>query len=176
MAALVLGVTASAGAQTSTTSSSSTTSTSTTSTSTTSTTRVNPCAGQPCTAEPPVATLSGSGGDVRLPPSDFCWRQITGELTQCQASTPSPNAPVNLVVRSGETLTLSFATTLRTSEVILHREGPTTLTPANPTAFVADFRVGVYTITFQTKWFQGDVSYFLKVDVRAAPRPLALTG
>ena len=50
------------------------------------------------------------------------------------------------------------------------------LTPANPTVFVADLSVGIYLIRFQTKWHQGHVAYLLKVDVRAQPRPLALTG
>jgi hypothetical protein len=177
MAALLWGATATAGAQTSTTSSSSTTSTS--STSTTSTTRANPCTGQPCTADPPVATLSGSAGDVRLDPFGYCWREIVGDLTRCQVPALALDIPVGMVLRSGETLTLRFATTLLPSEVVLQSGGQrTALTPTNPTSFVVDLPVGVQIITFQTQWFQGDVSYFLKVDVRAQtqPRVLTLTG
>src|SRR5215212_1715010 len=123
---------------TSSSTSTSTTSTSTTSTSTTSTTVVNPCTGQPCTAQPPVATLSGSAGDVRLDPFEFCWRAITGDVTQGQAATPALDVPVGLVVRSGETLTLAFAAALRPTEVVLLRGdqsgvNPSALTAANPT-------------------------------------------
>jgi hypothetical protein len=191
-AVLIWGVSATAVAQTttssSTTSSTSTsttsTSTSTTSASTTSTTRVNPCTGQPCTADPPEATLSGSGGSARLFP-EGCWQEIVGELTKCVISARALDPPVGLVVRTGETLTLRFDTTLLPREVILHQENQpgagTVLTPANPTTFVADLPVGVYFISFTTKWAQGDVGYSLEIDVRAAtpaqdPRPLALTG
>ena len=173
--------TTSTSTSTSSTSSSSTTSTSATSTSTTSTTVAHPCTNQPCTVDPPAATLSGSGGDARLGPFEACWREITGESTKCLVSTPALDEPVGLVIRAGETLTLRFDTTMRPSEVVLVRgDQPggnrTVLTPSNPTTFVADLPVGVYVISFQTKWTQGDVSYRLKVDVRAAPRPLALTG
>lgn len=187
MAVLIWGVSATAMAQTTTSSSSttsststSTTSTSTTSTSTTSTTRVNPCTTQPCTPDPPVATLSGSGGNVRLVSFGFCWREMTGDLTKCVTAARALDEPVGLVVRAGETLTLSFATALLPSEVVFHRENQpgagTALAPTNPTTVVADLPVGVYYVSFQTKWTQGDVGYSLKIDVRAGGRPLALTG
>ena len=186
MAILFWGGSATAMAQTTTSSSTtsststSTTSTSTTSTSTTSTTRVNPCTSQPCTADPPVATLSGSGGNVRLESSGYCWREIVGDLTRCLASARPLDEPVRLVVRSGETLTLGFATTLLPREVVFHRENQpgtgTVLAPTNPTTLVADLPIGIYYVSFQTKWAQGDVGYSLKIDVRAQPRPLALTG
>ena len=185
MAVLLWGVSATAMAQTTTSSSTtststSTTSTSTTSTSTTSTTRVNPCTSQPCTADPPVATLSGSGGNVRLESSGYCWREIVGDLTRCLTAARPLDEPVRLVVRSGETLTLGFATTLLPREVVFHRENQpgagTALAPTNPTTLGANLPIGVYYVSFQTKWAQGDVGYSLKIDVRAQPRPLALTG
>jgi len=195
---VVLGVLAGngAGAQTTTTSSTTTSSsttssplvTTTTSTSTTSTTVVNPCTGQPCTVQPPQATLSGSGGEAALLLSRSCWRSPTptaqGLVTACLLATLAPDIPVGLVVRRGETLTLQFVIGMAPTEVRLLRfpDGePTTLTPANPTVFVNDLPVGVYLISFATKWNQGDASYVLKVDVRGPapvsdPRPLALTG
>ena len=185
LAVLIWGASATAMAQTTTSSSSttssstSTTSTSTTSPSTTSTTRVNPCATQPCTADPPVATLSGSGGNVRLESFGYCWRDIVGDGGKCRTSARALDEPVRLVVRSGETLTLSFATTLRPTEVLLldgGRDTGTALALVNPTTFVANFPVGVDTIGFATRWTQGYVNYGLKIDVRAQPRPLALTG
>ncbi len=191
MAVVIWGVSATATAQTTTSSSpttsstststsSTSSSTSTTSTSTTSTTRVNPCAGQPCTADPPAATLSGSGGTARLFP-EGCWREIVGDLTKCLISARALDVPAGLVVRNGETLTLRFETTLLPREVVLlngeNQPGASTaLTPTNPTTFVANLPVGIDFIGFTTKWNQGDVSYSLKVDVRAEPRPLALTG
>lgn len=128
-----------------------------------------------------MATLSGSGGNARLGPFSACWRDMTGDTTTCLAAAVSLDEPVGLVVGTGETLTLRFDTTMRPSEAVLLRgdqpgANPTVLTPANPTTFVADLPVGVYAISFQTKWTQGDVTYRIKVDVRAAPRPLALTG
>jgi len=183
-----------AGAQTTTTTSSTTTPVVilTTSTSTTSTTVVNPCTGQPCTDLPPVATLAGSAGDVRLESFDYCWRLPTpvpgqGLVTRCAIGTPAPEAsvPVGLVVRRGERLTLRFAITMAPTEVLLQRGdvpgvAPVALTAANPTSFVADLPVGTYFVNFRTKWNQGDVSYRLKIEVRAAtasePRVIALTG
>ena len=186
-----------AGAQTTTTTSSSTTTsavptTTSTSTSTTSTTVVNPCTGQPCTDLPPVATLTGSAGDVRINPFGYCWRLPApvpgGPVTQCLVATPAPDAevPVGLVVRRGETLSLRFAATMTPTEVLLQRGdvpgvAPVPLTAANPTSFVADLPVGTYYVVFKTKWNQGDVDYRLKVEVRAPatasePRVLALTG
>lgn len=179
---------------TSTTTSSSTTSSTTvlttTSTSTTSTTVVNPCAGQPCTDLPPVATLSGSGGDIRLNPFSYCWRLPApvaghGLVTQCLAPALALDDPVQWVVRSGERLTLRFATDMSPTEIVLQRSDQpggtaTPLTLANPTSFVADLPVGTVVLNFRTKWNQGDVTYRLKVEVRAAtasePRILALTG
>lgn len=184
-----------AGAQTTTTTSSTTTSVvllTTSSTSTTSTTVVNPCTGQPCTDLPPVATLSGSAGDVRIESFGNCWRlpaPVAGQglVTRCVIGTPAPEAsvPVGLVVRRGETLTLRFAINMAPTEVLLQRsdvaEAPAVaLTAANPTSFVADLPVGTYFVTFRTKWNQGDVEYRVKVEVRAAtasePRIIALTG
>ncbi len=64
--------------------------------------------------------------------------------------------------------------------MVFHREhqpgGGTGLAPTNPTTLVADLPVGLYYVSFQTKWTQGEVGYSLKIDVRAQPRPLALTG
>jgi hypothetical protein len=139
-----------------------------------------------------VATLSGSSGDVVLNPSGYCWRSPTptaqGLTTACLISTPALNTPVEMIVRRGETLTLRFAIGMSPTEVLLLRgtDPPsdittTALTAANPTTFAADLAVGVHVLTFQTKWNQGDASYRLKVEVRAAPtaadpRPLVLTG
>ena len=196
VALVAWGMATTAGAQTSTTSSSSTSTsvailtTTTTSTSTTSTTVVNPCTGQPCTENPPVATLSGSGGDIRLDPFGYCWRlpdPVPGQglVTQCLAPALALDDPVRFVIRSGETLTLRFATNLVPAEVRLQRGdqpgGATTpLTAATPTSFMADLPVGPLVLIFRTKWNQGDVDYRVKVEVRAAaasdPRPLALTG
>jgi len=106
-------------------------------------------------------------------------------VTACLLATLAPDIPVGLVVRRGETLTLRFAIGMAPTEVRLRRfpdgEPTTALTPANPTVFVNDLPVGVYLISFATKWNQGDASYVLKVDVRAPatasePRVLALTG
>ena len=117
---------------------------------------------------------------MRLPSFDYCWREIVGELTKCLISARALDVPVGLVVLAGETLTLRFETTLLPREVVLHRENHlgagTVLTPTNPTTFAANLPVGVYFISFATKWNQGDVGYSLKIEVRAQPRPLALTG
>jgi hypothetical protein len=91
---------------------------------------------------------------------------------------------VGLVIRNGETLTLSFASAMAPTGVVLQRGEPTTpLTPANPTTLLANLPVGVYLISFNTTWNQGTANYLLKVDVRAAGGPatptsgtIALTG
>ena len=190
----VLGLLAGGGAGAQTTSTSSTTSSSTTTsvgipTTTTSTTVVNPCASQPCTEGLPVATLSGSAGDIRLNPFSSCWRLPTpvpghGLVTQCLAAAVSLDDPVQWIVRRGERLTLRFATPLSPTEILLQRGdqavATTPLTLANPTSFVADFPVGPVVLNIRTKWNQGNVDYRLKVEVRAAtatePRRIALTG
>ena len=162
---------------------------------TTSTTVGNPCTGQPCTVDPPVATLSGSGGEVRLNPLGFCWRApeptagAGGQISsRCVAAALAPfeSIPVGLVVRTGETLTLRFAIGMAPTEVVLRRGDQTStvaLTPGNPTVFTADLGAGVYLLFFTTKWNQGSADYLLKVDARAAGSPatprtgtLTLTG
>jgi hypothetical protein len=188
-----LFVTTGAGAQTTTTTSSSTTSSTvavtTTMAATTTTTVANPCAGQPCTVDPPVATLSGSGGETPLSPLPYCWRAPTsgtdGPVTRCATPALALDIPVGLVVRQGETLTLRFGIGMSPTQVVLaRRDQPTTaLTPGNPTVFVADLPVGQQLVSFVTTWLQGEATYLVKLDVRAAavpttssPRPLALTG
>ncbi len=159
---------------------------------TTSTTVVNPCIGQPCTADPPVATLSGTGGSVRLTSFNFCWQNpvfaVDGPRSRCVAGALAPfeSIPVGLVVRSGEALTLSFDTRMSPTAVALVRGDQTTaLTARNPTEFTASLPVGTYLVFLKTQWIQGKVDYILKVQVGAAtagpatPRsgvPIALTG
>ncbi len=159
---------------------------------TTSTTVVNPCIGQPCTADPPAATLSGTGGNVRMTSFNFCWQDpafaVDGPRSRCLAGALAPfeSIPVGLVVRSGEALTLSFDTRMSPTAVALERGDQTTaLTARNPTEFTSSLPVGTYLVFFKTKWIQGNADYILKVQVRAAtagpatPRtgvPIALTG
>ena len=189
VALLAWGISTTALAQTSTTSSSSSTSstTSTSSSSTTSTTFPHPCAGRPCTDHPPAALLSGVNGEVRLDQGSACWTRPNPDLpggfvTLCaDVFDRAPEAL--LVVRAGETLSLRFETALSPTFVQLDRGGQSTqLTPANPARFVADLPVGVHVSHFFTRWSQGDASFSVRLDVRAAstsasdPRPLALTG
>jgi hypothetical protein len=166
---------------TSSTSSSSTTSTSTTVTPTTSTTLANFCAGRVCTGRPPPAFLAGVNGEVALEEDSSCW------------STPLPNAPGHVVglcgdeldkvpdpilrIRAGETLTLRFGAAMTPTSIVLHRGTQSTpISAGNPARFVANLPVGVHEVFFSTRWYQGDASYLVRLDVRAAPRPLALTG
>jgi hypothetical protein len=178
-----------AGAQTTTSStstSSSTSSTSTTSTSTTSTTFPNPCAGRPCTDQPPAALLSGVNGEVRLDRGSTCWTRpnpdVPGGFVSFCADVFDQVPDALLVVRAGETLSLRFDTVLSPTFVQLDREEQSTqLTPGNPARLVADLPLGVQVVHFFTRWSQGDASYSVRLDVRAAttaqdPRPLALTG
>ena len=169
------------------TSTSSTTATSTSTTSTTSTTLANPCAGQPCTAEPPVAVLSGSGGELTLGTGGYCWSRPDGGGGLCVTAAPiqDESREPTLVVRAGETLTLRFNTTMAPTSVALNRGGEPsrTLAATNPTTFQVDMAPGIFGGAFFTQWLQGDVTYRVRLDVRAAtrpdaqdPRPLSLTG
>jgi hypothetical protein len=183
----VLMVLAAGAADAQTTSTTSTTSTSTsTSTSTTSTTLVNPCAGQPCTTQPPVAVLSGSAGELTLGTGGYCWRQPDGMTGVCvtAALAPEESRPT-LVVRAGETLTLRFGTAMAPTSVMLNRGGDASLQLAatNPTTFRVDLAPGIFNGAFLAQWLQGDATYSVRLDVRAAsrpdaqdPRPLSLTG
>lgn len=175
-----------AGAQTttssSTTSTSSTsTSTSTTVTTTTSTTQPNPCAGQPCTDQPPQAFLAGANGEVRLDGGGYCWRGTTpdlhGNFVGVCVSVLQVDPPVTLVVRRGEMLTLRFdAPGAPTRITLRERDVPAPLPAGNPVRFAADYSVGFHTLDVSTLWLQGDVSYRVRIEVRAAPGPIALTG
>lgn len=187
---LALFVAGAAGAQTTSTTSTSTTSTSssTTTSSTTTTTLVNPCAGQPCTAQPPTAFLAGSGGEVRLEPEGYCWRQVDGLLTRCVAFSAPPGGgdpSQTLVVLAGEALSLRFAIGMAPTSVSLTRAGeqPRALAPTNPTVLPVDLAPGIFTVGFVTGWLQGDATYSVRLDVRspaptATPQPgrVALTG
>ncbi len=185
VAVMVWGVSTTAGAQTTTSSStsSSTTSTSTVATTTT-TTLPNPCAGQPCTARPPDAFVAGFNGEVRLDNGSFCWRNPVPDGVGLCADSPLRDPDAVLVVRAGETLALRFATAMSPTFVQLERGGQTTaLTPGNPVRFGADLPVGSHVVRFFTRWLQGDMSYSVRLDVRAAGAPatptrgnIALTG
>ncbi len=192
MTVMALGLAQGAGAQTTTTTSSTTTSTSSTATTsttivgTTSTTVPNPCAGQPCTERPPVAFLAGASGEVRLDQGGFCWRSATpnaeGQLVGVCTAVIPVDPPVTLVVTRGETLTLRFDAPGAPSQVRVAEGGDVTaLGAANPVRFAADHPVGFHTLDFTTVWLQGDVSYRVRLDVRAATTPrtgtnIALTG
>jgi len=189
----------SAGAQTtSTTSSTSSTTTSSTSStlvlpstsSTTSTTEVNPCTGKPCTAEAPAAFLSGAAGEARLDMGNSCWLDpvptAQGLVRHCIVDVRAdPGA--TLAVQAGETLSLRFGIAMAPTRASITVEDQSTNTPlaaANPTTFTADFTPGSHTVSFITSWLQGDATYRVKLDVRAAtpppatPRtgPISLTG
>jgi hypothetical protein len=167
-----------AGAQTTSTSTSNSTSSSTTSTSTT---VVNPCAGQICTDRPPPAFLSGPNGEVALDEGGSCWRSpqpnAAGQLTAvCVDKVPSGDPVALLVVTAGETLTLRFGSMVPTEVVFVDDGRSTALTPGNPIRLDANLSVGIHRIAVLTRWLQGDASYGLRLDVRTAGRPLALTG
>lgn len=186
MAVGIWGVSATAMAQTTTSSSSTSSSTTTSTSSTTSTTFLNPCAGQPCTDQPPAALLSGLNGEVRLDRGSSCWkrpdRDVPGGFIGVCADVFDRVPEALLEVRAGETLSLRFDTVLSPTFVQLTRgEQATQLTPGNPTRFVPDLPVGIHVVHLFTRWSQGDASYSVRLDVRAAspaqdPRPLALTG
>ena len=171
-----------AGAQTTTSSTSpSSSSTTTSSTSTTSTTVANPCTGRICTEDPPPAFLAGGNGEVPLDPSGFCWHSprpnAQGHI-EARCAHPLPPVPgAILVVRTGETLTLRFAGAMVPTAVVLERGNVSTpLTAGNPVRFPVELPVGVYQVTFSSRWLQGSATHIVRLNVRAAPRPLALTG
>ena len=192
-----------AGAQT-TTSSSSTTSSSTTSSTavvattspqTTSTTLAHPCTGQPCTAEPPGAVLSTQSRELVPDRGSYCWREPTGESTVCLALAIAPGyQPPILLVTQGELVTVRFTAPVAMTplEVVLHVP-PTlarssdriTLPASNPTTFRVDLPPGIHDeVRLDTRWLQGQVPYFFRLDVRSSAPPatpvvrdgLTLTG
>lgn len=104
---------------------------------------------------------------------------VTAAQIQDESSLPT------LVVRAGETLTLRFATAVAPTSVSLNRGGePNRSLPAtNPTTFQVDMAPGFFSGAFFTHWIQGDATYRVRLDARAAtrpdaqdPRPLSLTG
>lgn len=169
--ALWLAPAAIAQTTTSSTSTSTSSTTSTSTTSTTSTTLANPCTGQQCTAEAPVAYLAGAAGELRLDLGGSCWRSPTSATGMC-TSFLLVEPTTALVVRSGETLSLRFATAMAPTSLSLSRNDVATpLVAGNPATFAADLPVGTHVVFFTTKWLQGDASYRIKLDVRAAAGP-----
>jgi hypothetical protein len=181
--------------QTTTSSTTTTTSVSTTTTTvavtTSSTTLANPCAGRPCTTEPPGAVLST--GSTQLVPDrgSYCWRQPEGDTTMCLALSAMPGyQPPLLTVTEGEVVTVRFTSPvpLVPEEVALVQAGErlALLVPANPTQFRVDLAPGIHaSVALMTRWLQGDVPYFFRLDVRPPPagptpptagRTIALTG
>ena len=149
--------------------------------STTSTTFPNVCAGRTCTDRPPPAFLAGATGEVALEEGSYCWKSpipnteghVMGLCGDTLAKVPDPI----LVVRAGETLTLRFGGAMTPTEVVLRRgEQSTSLPAGNPVRFVTNLPAGVHEVYFSTRWHQGDAVYLVRLDVRSAPRPLALTG
>jgi hypothetical protein len=123
---------------------------------------------------------------VRLDRGRSCWRSpapdAQGNVVGICADVFDHVPEALLVARAGETLSLRFDTTMVPTFVQLDRGGQTTvLTAGNPTRFAADLPVGVHSVHFFTRWLQGDASYSVRLDVRAAPpasqpRSLTLTG
>ena len=175
---------ATAAAQTTSTSTSSTSTSSSstsTSTSTTSTTVPNPCAGRVCTDAPPPAFLAGVNGEVRLDDGSYCWQvpspTVPGGFTGLCLDKIAKVPDALLRVQAGETLTLRFGAAMTPTVVTLElgtQQAP--LAAGNPVRFVADLPVGIHEVRVFTRWPQGDASYTVRLDVRAAPRPIALTG
>jgi hypothetical protein len=179
---LGLFVAGTAGAQTTSTSStvptSSTTVTSTPAVTlpppTTSTTGVDPCTGRPCTAQPPAALLSGAAGEVRMDTSSACWRDpatMAQGTAQCFSALIAPPG-ATLVVQQGETLSLRYVSPMAPTRAVFSFND-TSLMPgiANPTTFRADFPVGTTRVFLITGWLQGEVTYAVTLDVRAAATP-----
>jgi len=171
-----------AGAQTTTTSSSgSTSSTAPTSTAlapatTTTTTGVDPCTGRPCTAEPPLGFLSGTAGEVRMDMSSACWRDpatTAPGTARCFSALIAPPG-ATLVVQRGESLTLRYASPMAPTRAVFSFND-TSLMPGitNPTTFKADFPLGSTRVFLITGWLQGEVTYAVTLDVRAAATPPA---
>ena len=120
---------------------------------------------------------------MALDPGSFCWRNPApnsqGLFGALCADRLAFEPTATLAVAVGETLTLRFSA-LTPTEVVLQRdEQSTPLTAGNPTRFTVDLPIGVHTVGFFTRWLQGDASYYLRLDVRAAAaqgRSLTLTG
>lgn len=180
-----------AGAQTTSTSALDSTSTSITTTTiitTTSTAPANPCVGQPCLPEPPAAFLAVNGAEFRLGLADSCWRDAT-PTGQTRCTTAIVVLPA-VVVRSGDALSLRFATDLSPTSASLSVGGNVTpLVAGNPIALGGDFPIGTNIVNISTGWLQGDARYRVTLDVLPAvsppavsppaasePRTLALTG
>ena len=184
VAGMIWSISSGATAQTTSTTSTSTSSTTTTSTTitpTTSTTFPALCAGRVCTDRPPPAFLAGVNGEVALEEGSHCWTppvpNTQGQhLFLCADELAKVPDPI-LRVRAGETLTLRFGAAMTPTAVAFRRgEQSTALTAGNPVRFPANLPVGVHELYFSTRWHQGDAAYLVRLDVRAAPRPLALTG
>jgi hypothetical protein len=181
-------------AQTSTsstsTSSTSSTSTSSSSTSTTAPAFANPCTGQPCTERPPDAFLAGASGEVLLDRGSSCWRSpqpnAQGHFSGLCVDVGARDQDVTLAVRPDEILTLRFRpSTMTPTYVQLEREDVVQVfPPGNPVTFSAQYPAGTRPLLrFFTRWAQGDMSYSVRLDVRAtagpaSPQPgtISLTG
>ena len=79
-----------------------------------------------------------------------------------------------LVVQQGETLTLRFSAMTPTEVHLQRGDQSTPLIASNPVRFTADFPAGSsHVVSFFTRWLQGDASYVVRLNVRAAGAPPA---
>lgn len=157
---------------------------------TTTTTVAHPCADRLCTAEAPGAVLSTPSTEIVADRGSHCWREPTGPLTRCVALAAVPGyKPPLLVVTQGEVVAVRFTApiALVPEDVALVVGGERlALSAANPTQFRVDLAPGVHeNVSLSTRWLQGEVPYFFRLEVRPPPavpptppggRTLALTG
>ncbi len=158
------------------------TTTTTVAVTTTSTTAPHPCTGRLCTAEPPGAVLSTASTQVVPDRGSYCWRDPTGPLTGCLALASVPGyQPPLFTVTQGEVVTVRFTApvALVPDEVALVKSGDrlAVLPAGNPTQFRVDLTPGIHeNVSLMTRWLQGEVPYFFRIEVRPPPGPTAPTA
>ena len=120
-----------------------------------------------CPPRPPAAFLASAGGEIQADGSSFCWA-VGGGLGLC-ADSDYREPSQALAVEQGETLLLRFAVRNAPASVAVRPV-------LNDGTDVADFPPGPTVLFIVTEWHQGDASYVVKLNVRAAPAPPSAAG
>ena len=135
-----------------------------------------------CPPRPPAAFVAGDGGQIQADGSSFCWG-VPGDGGLC-ADSHYQEPSQALAVQQREPLRLRFAIrnapTFVAARPVIGAAGDVgdsiPVAGGNPSGFVADFPPGPTVLFIVTDWHQGDASYVVKLNVRAAPAPPSAPG
>jgi hypothetical protein len=116
--------------------------------------------------------LRSARGEVEGNLGSYCWKGYSDRPALCADAIP-PSEQTELTVGQGQALELSFARSDSPSSIRATRfdqagwrDGQEFQVPAaNPSRFSANFEKGTRWLSFNSKWPEGEVTHYFKIQV-----------